>query len=333
MNSNKKELDTSLPPSYEKASAPPFSSLSLASTSLTLSSQSPRSSVQHLVHEFVSDIYRYHLVTSSSSSSYANLEEKRLDSKSSSDIFKAIGEMSRIDIVLDDSGSMKFPLNGFERNDGTSGASRKSFAESVFRYILGVSRAVRGPGKGVGVYPLNGNYGSDNVLYADMFLLNYQLQSSTPLNRVLENLEKSYRNLPKMEKVKLILLTDGAPTDKNGQETMDELKRSIKLLKKITAKKPIYVTVVACTDKPDVLTKLNKFDKISKKVDVIAPFHIEHSEVIRNEDNPYFTLIAYATKMLAAPYLQTYDRLDEMAVDGNKQKSGIFSCFCASDSD
>ncbi|CAF3027656.1 unnamed protein product [Rotaria sp. Silwood2] len=151
----------------------------------------------------------------------------------------------------------------------------------------------------------------------DVYFLNrqpmYNVQSPTPMVRVLRQVLKDKRNEIQERKLLILLATDGAPTDDNGQPRVDELRKFLLQERKPTDRIP--VTIIACTDDDECMSYLNNWDKDIPNLDVVDDYRNEKKEILACQGKSFpFSYGDYVVKILMGGVDSWFDELDEKKV-------------------
>lgn len=123
------------------------------------------------------------------------------------------------------------------------------------------------------------------------------------LNRIF--IEKKSSILEK--KLLIILLTDGVPTDKDGMPQNTEFENCLR-----NRHSNIYISIVACTDDENIITFLDKIDKIVPAVDVNDDYRSEKAQIQKVQGPKFaFSFGDYVAKTMLGSIVPTMDKLDE----------------------
>jgi hypothetical protein len=205
-------------------------------------------------------------------------------------------------VVCDDSGSMNTPLDGSEQ---TRWDQLRKVVTMVLEVILPLN-----PG-GVDLYFLNREplqHVNDPAQVQQIF--SEPPVGYTPLVPVLEKvfqLPASRRGHDK--KLLVFIATDGAPTDGDGKETIDQLEQ---LMREKRQEETTFVQFLICTDEPYHMDYLTGWDRTMKNVDVTRDFKREKQQIqqCRGTAHP-FTMGDYVVKALVGPIVPEVDVLNE----------------------
>jgi len=219
--------------------------------------------------------------------------------------------------VCDDSGSMNAALN--------QGTSSDAFGKKMTRwdelchavqFICEVATAL--DKNGIDVFFLNrpgvvGVFSTDAV--KQLFVT--PPHGYTPTVAALKNVLTAKAESLKERKVLLILLTDGQPTDTNGNVQIDEFVLFIR-------QKPatLFVSIVACTDDKSVLNYLDQLDSSVPNIDVCDDFHDEKQQVLQ-KTGVSLSYGDYICKIMLGSVDPSFDKLDEST---QQQSSDPSSC-------
>lgn len=93
----------------------------------------------------------------------------------------------------------------------------------------------------------------------------------TPMKRVMQRvLAENNKNVIGEQKLLIIIVTDGEPTDDNGKEDIRGFKSALK------SRLPhVYTTIVSCTDEDHTMDYLNNWDVTIPRLDVVDDYKNE----------------------------------------------------------
>jgi hypothetical protein len=128
----------------------------------------------------------------------------------------------------------------------------------------------------------------NNIDYLLNFLKQNKPNGYTPLNKIFNQVLNENINYIREKKLLIIILTDGEPTDDYGNGDIKNFKRS--LLSRNPMNK-IFVNIVTCTDDPDSVDYLNKWDRTIPNLDVIDDYKSEKDEVKRKNGSRYHFIL------------------------------------------
>jgi len=145
----------------------------------------------------------------------------------------------------------------------------------------------------------------------------------TPTVDALKNILTVKAESLKERKVLLILLTDGEPTDTNGNVQIHDFVLFMR-------QKPatLYVSIVACTDDLSVLGYLDQIDSTVPNVDVNDDYRDERKQVLQ-KSGLNLSYGDYICKVMLGPIDRSFDKLDEGGNSQNQQtKKSSEACCC-----
>ena len=207
-----------------------------------------------------------------------------------------------IAVVCDDSGSMNTPLDGTDQ-------TRWDQLRKVVTMVLDVVMPLNP--RGVDLYFLNRDplrHVKDPAQVQQIF--SKPPEGYTPLVPVLEKvfrLPASRRGHDK--KLLVFIATDGAPTDEDGNETIDQLER---LMIEKREQETTFVQFLICTDEPQHVDYLTGWDRTMKHVDVTRDFKKEKDLIQQYRRNAHpFTMGDYVVKALVGAIVPEIDVLNE----------------------
>lgn len=205
-------------------------------------------------------------------------------------------------VVCDDSGSMNTPLDGTEQ-------TRWDQLRKVVTMGLEVIMPLNP--RGVDLYFLNQDslrHVKDHAQVLQIF--SKSPEGYTPLVPVLEKvfqLPASRRGHDK--KLLVFIAADGALTDEDGNETIDQLER---LMIEKRQQETTFVQFLICTDEPQHVDYLTGWDRTMKNVDVTRDFKREKDRIqqCRRYAHP-FTMGDYVVKALVGAIVPEIDVINE----------------------
>ncbi|CEP02732.1 unnamed protein product (mitochondrion) [Plasmodiophora brassicae] len=130
----------------------------------------------------------------------------------------------------------------------------------------------------------------------------------TPLTAAVQLiLRQKIQALGESKPVLLVIATDGAPTDRQGNDDVRGFQQCIK-----TLPKNVYVSFLACTDNDDDVAYLNKMDGKFDRVDVTDDYRSERAEILKVQGSSFrFSFGDYVVKAMLGPIVDKFDKLDE----------------------
>jgi uncharacterized protein with von Willebrand factor type A (vWA) domain len=112
-------------------------------------------------------------------------------------------------------------------------------------------------------------------------------------------------------KMLIIIVTDGEPSDQLGRMDIEGFKNVIK-----TRPNSVYTSIVACTSGEtgtSVLAYLNQWDKKYKRLDVVDDFVSEKKEIFKRGLLKHFSYGDYVVKTMVGSIDSELDNSDELA--------------------
>ena len=205
-------------------------------------------------------------------------------------------------IVCDDSGSMMTTVDGTQR-------TRWDELCSIVKIVLEIG--VIFDTNGVDIYFINGRAFrnvKDPKTVDQVF--STRPCGYTPLAPALEEIFCStLAHRGRDKKLLVFVATDGVPTDSDGNENVPELERVMTQVRKIET---TYVAFLLCTDDPNCVSYLTKWDQTMDNVDVTDDFHTERSNVWKYQGKNYpFSFGDYVVKALIGAVDPVIDALNE----------------------
>lgn len=209
--------------------------------------------------------------------------------------------------ILDDSGSMKNPLN-----DHTGHATRWDELKDVINTVMDFALAF--DDDGVDIFFLNRNP-LFNV--KDHETLNEVMKvppyGRTPLTKVTKDVFRRYANNPK--EVLVIIATDGVPTTDHGYTDLDAFEACI------TERNcnKFYVSFLACSDNDSEIGYLDRLDKIVPNVDTLDDYYSEKQQIQKVQGGDFhYNLQDHIVRLLLGPIYPEFDQLDEIPISQMK---------------
>lgn len=179
---------------------------------------------------------------------------------------------------------------------------------------------------GVDIYFLNKNEPIRNVTDITQIahLQNMRPYGCTPLAQTLQKIliEKSMSN-----KLLVLIITDGEPTDTLGSGGKKEINNFKNILKH--KNKNVFVNILACTTNDSVMDYLNDWDKDIDNFDVTDDYESEKKEILKAKGaNFEFTYGTYVLKTVIGSLDPSIDNLDESSDDGCNNEKEKYDCVC-----
>ena len=206
--------------------------------------------------------------------------------------------------VCDDSGSMMTSV------DGRADRTRWDELCEIMKKILGI--AIMFDKSGIDLYFLHEDEYHNVKNPADVEQAFSRTPSGfTPLVPVLEKIFRSSMARRGNDKKLLVLVaTDGRPTDEEGNDAVNELEH---LMREIRTEETTYVSFLLCTDDPECVDYLARWDRTMVHVGVTDDYDTEKAKIRQcQEDSNYpFTYDDYIVKALVGSIVPLIDRLNE----------------------
>jgi hypothetical protein len=129
----------------------------------------------------------------------------------------------------------------------------------------------------------------------------------TPTTPVLQHVLQAKRAISAEKKVLVIIATDGAPTNAQGEVDTAGLRHVL------TAERDpsrFHVQFIACTDDDSTMSYLNEWDRKIPSLDVIDDYHSEKAEIQKAKGKDFqFTFGNYVRHRTAASALLVYRQM------------------------
>lgn len=208
--------------------------------------------------------------------------------------------LENIDVVIvaDDSSSMET-----QTEHGTRWSELLSFINICVEVVSCVNN------KGLDIYFLNKSNILRNInkLSQIDYLKNTRPYGSTPLTKTLQ---KVFEEKKQSEKLLVLVITDGEPTDELGNKGNAEKKKLKECLMKKS--KNIFVNILACTTDDTVMNYLNNWDNEIDNFDVTDDFESEKKEIMDANGGDFeFTYGTYVLKTVIGSLDPSIDNMDE----------------------
>lgn len=202
-------------------------------------------------------------------------------------------------VLCDDSGSMNTPLQH-------SGQTRWDELKSIVNTVVDIAATM--DANGVDVYFLNRD-SAVNVTNAQSIrqIFNSPPNGLTPLVPALRRILAAKRSLSYEKKLLILVATDGAPTNEQGQVDVASLEAVLRQERTPQT----YVTFLACTDDLNAVSYLSNWDKSMPNLDVIDDYASERAEIQRTRGGNFpFSNGDYVVKALLGSIDPWFDSLD-----------------------
>ena len=228
----------------------------------------------------------------------------------------------KIAFIFDDSSSMNTQLQDSPLN---SSNSLRATRWDELKYFANISVEIASlfDRNGCDIYFLN-RPGVKNLQMNQLaeFLNTFSTRRPngyTPLSKALTQvLQDNYHTVQTEQKLLIIIVTDGEPTDESGNV---DIRRFKQCLINRTPMDRIFVTIVACTDDDTSIAYLNRWDTEIKHLDIVDDFRNEREEIRRARGPRFpFTYGDFVVKSLVGSIDPTLDVYDE-----KKRQSGCCS--------
>jgi hypothetical protein len=220
----------------------------------------------------------------------------------------------KIVFIFDDSGSMNSQIEDSPLNTGLIKATRWDELKYFSRISLDIASIFNE--NGTDIHFLN-RPPARNITHVDQLsgVFNIKPAGYTPLGRVLQLALNENSNVFLGEnKLLVIIVTDGEPTDEHGRNAVYEFQRILQ-----SRHKNVYTTIVSCTDDDESMSYLNSWDKSIPRLDVVDDFRNERAQIVRAQGPHFrFSFGDYIVKSLVGSIDHELDKLDERNyVDNN----------------
>ena len=206
-------------------------------------------------------------------------------------------------IVCDDSGSMRTPVDNSKR-------TRWDELCEIVKIVIKIG--VVFDSNGVDIHFLN-RPSFPNVKDPRVVEKVFERPPSgyTPLVPVLKRIfASSITARHRDKKVLVFVATDGIPTDNNGNSDLDEFRRCMQENRRIET---THVSFLLCTDEPECVEYMRKWDEEMDNVDVTDDFHTERDRIrqCRKNKSYAFSYGDYVVKALVGAIDAEMDALNE----------------------
>ncbi len=223
--------------------------------------------------------------------------------------------LSKFDIafICDDSGSMSRPASSHPSvlcTPHTRWDQLKNMVDSFVDIVTAIDT------NGTEIHFLNRDSLSNITSKDDSRIKSAFAKSPSGVTPLRDKMLEVVQNHIDDKSLLLLIATDGIPTDKKGNPSLPEFKTA---LREIThgdhsQGKPVFVSILACTDNKDEIGWLNELDRKVENVDVNRTYLEERKEVLQKNPNKNFTESDYVAKAL----LPKFDKLDEQNMSRNQ---------------
>jgi len=211
-------------------------------------------------------------------------------------------------LILDDSGSMNTPIG--QQSGGAFGKSQTRWGElkQTVQIIIDIASVM--DKDGLDLYFLNratvmGVTSSEQV--ANVF--NAPPAGLTPTTPVLRHVLQAKKAVSAEKKVLIIIATDGAPTNAQGEVDTAGLRHVL-----TTERDPnrFHVQFISCTDDDSTVAYLNDWDRKIPNLDVVDDYLSEKGEIQRKRGRDFqFSFGNYVVKALLGSIDPEFDSMDE----------------------
>ena len=108
-------------------------------------------------------------------------------------------------------------------------------------------------------------------------------------------------------KLLVIIVTDGEPTDDYGNKDIHGFKHALQ-----ARGRNVFTTIVSCTDEDNTMDYLNNWDRNIPRLDVVDDYRNERLEITRAKGRNFkFSYGDYVVKILIGSMDPELDNLDE----------------------
>ncbi|CAF1548969.1 unnamed protein product, partial [Adineta ricciae] len=206
-------------------------------------------------------------------------------------------------IVCDDSGSMKTEVDDTEH-------TRWDELCEIVKIILDIG--VRFDSNGVDIYFLNRDVllGVRDPRTVEQ-VFNEPPSGLTPMVPVLKQVFQSeLARRGRDKKLLVFVATDGLPTDEFEKENPQELERLMQAERNVNT---THVSFLLCTDDPNCVERMKKWDRIMHNVDVTDDYETEKRRVLHCSGADYpFSYGDYIVKALVGAIVRQIDVSNEL---------------------
>ena len=213
----------------------------------------------------------------------------------------------KIVFIFDDSGSMNTQIEDSPLNTGLIKATRWDELKYFSKIAIDIASIFNE--NGTDIHFLN-RPPARQVTHVDQLasIFNIKPAGYTPLGRVLQIVLNENSNVFLGEnKLLVVVVTDGEPTDDYGRTATFEFQRILQ-----SRHKNVYTTIVSCTDDDDAMSYLNNWDRTIPRLDVVDDFRNERAQIVRAQGQHFrFSFGDYIVKSLVGSIDQQLDKLDE----------------------
>jgi len=217
-------------------------------------------------------------------------------------------------LILDDSGSMNTPLDS-QPSGGAFGKSQTRWSElkQTVEIIIDIASVM--DKDGLDLYFLNRatvTGVSSSAQVANVFAA--PPAGLTPTTPVLRHVLQTKKAVSAEKRVLVIIATDGAPTNAQGEVDIAGLKHVLQAERDPTR---FHVQFIACTDDPSTVSYLSQWDRELPNVDVSDDYKSERAEILKAKGNNFsFSYGSYVVKALLGSIDPEFDKLDEKQAAG-----------------
>lgn len=218
-------------------------------------------------------------------------------------------------IVCDDSGSMQTKSDSkILQNPYGKIPTRWDELKYSIGVIIEISSILNDKFTGVNVFFLNRSpvYNVMDISQLDP-VFEIPPDGYTPIAPVLQNIFDH-----KVDSKRLVILaTDGAPTDINGNSDINGFKHVLQISKGVND----YLNIIACTDDDNVLAYLDNWDNEIPRLDVADDYNNERDQIMRIQGRNFpFSFGDYIVKCMLGSVDDWFDKLDEIPISRYNNK-------------
>ncbi len=108
-------------------------------------------------------------------------------------------------------------------------------------------------------------------------------------------------------KLLIIIVTDGEPTDDNGHVDIKNFKKALK-----SRHRNVFTTIVSATDDDQTMRYLDEWDISIPNLDVVDDFRNERAQILRTQGSHFrFSFGDYCVKSMVGSIDRSIDKKDE----------------------
>ena len=211
----------------------------------------------------------------------------------------------KIVFILDDSSSMNTKLINSPLNKKDNSYQVSRWDELQYFTSLIIEIAIIFNPFGCDVYFLN-RKNQSNVIDKEQLSKSFidQPNGYTPLESRLKQVLND--NPDRSKKLLIMIVTDGEPTDLNGEINVKQFKDCL-----LSRPDNVYTTIAACTDDDESVEYLNNWDRDVPRLDIVDDYRSEKAQIKQTKGKDYsFTFGDYIVKSLIGSIDSDLNQLD-----------------------